>query len=73
MPRLLSVNAGLPRELAWRGKRRAMGVPDRGLSQLRDGTHQRRCRYRLEPVEPPADGNTLICCYRPEGDIVIDL
>ena len=29
--------------------------------------------YRPEPVEPPADGNTLICCCRPEGDIVIDL
>jgi hypothetical protein len=24
-------------------------------------------------VEPPADGNTLICCCRPQGDIVIDL
>jgi hypothetical protein len=22
---------------------------------------------------PPADGNMLICCCRPQGDIVIDL
>jgi ferredoxin-NADP reductase/MOSC domain-containing protein YiiM len=29
--------------------------------------------YRPEPIEPPADGNLLICCSRPEGDIVIDL
>jgi ferredoxin len=29
--------------------------------------------YRPEPVEPPADGNVLICCCRPQGDIAIDL
>jgi ferredoxin-NADP reductase len=29
--------------------------------------------YRPDPVEPPADGNILICCSRPTGDIVIDL
>ena len=29
--------------------------------------------YRPEPVEPPADGNLLIGCSRPRGDIVIDL
>jgi ferredoxin-NADP reductase/MOSC domain-containing protein YiiM len=29
--------------------------------------------YRPEPLEPPADGNALICCCRPQGDIVIDL
>jgi MOSC domain-containing protein YiiM/ferredoxin-NADP reductase len=29
--------------------------------------------YQAEPVEPPADGNALICCCRPQGDIVIDL
>ena len=29
--------------------------------------------YRPEPVEPPADGNALICCCRPQGDVVIDL
>jgi ferredoxin len=29
--------------------------------------------YRPDPVEPPADGNALICCSRPQGDIVIDL
>jgi ferredoxin-NADP reductase/MOSC domain-containing protein YiiM len=29
--------------------------------------------YRPDPVEPPADGNVLICCSQPTGDIVIDL
>lgn len=29
--------------------------------------------YRPEPVEPPADGNVLICCSTPKGDIVVDL
>jgi len=29
--------------------------------------------YRPDPVEPPADGNALICCSQPQGDIVIDL
>jgi ferredoxin-NADP reductase/MOSC domain-containing protein YiiM len=29
--------------------------------------------YRPDPVDAPADGNVLICCSRPEGDIVIDL
>ena len=28
--------------------------------------------YRPDPVEPPADGNVLICCSQPQGDIVID-
>ena len=30
-------------------------------------------RYQPEPLEPPADGNALICCSRPQDDIVIDL
>jgi ferredoxin len=29
--------------------------------------------YRPDPVERPADGNVLICCSQPQGDIVIDL
>jgi hypothetical protein len=29
--------------------------------------------YRPDPVDEPADGNVLICCSQPEGDIVIDL
>ncbi len=29
--------------------------------------------YRPAPVDAPAEGNVLICCAQPEGDIVIDL
>lgn len=29
--------------------------------------------YRTEPIDAPADGNLLICCSRPDGDVVIDL
>jgi ferredoxin-NADP reductase/MOSC domain-containing protein YiiM len=29
--------------------------------------------YRPAPVDAPADGDLLICCSQPEGDVVIDL
>jgi ferredoxin-NADP reductase len=29
--------------------------------------------YRPDPIDAPADGNVLICCAQPAGDIVIDL
>ena len=29
--------------------------------------------YRPDPVEPPADGNLLICCSQPQGDTALDL
>jgi ferredoxin-NADP reductase/MOSC domain-containing protein YiiM len=29
--------------------------------------------YRPDPVEAPADGNLLICCSQPDGDVVLDL
>jgi MOSC domain-containing protein YiiM/ferredoxin-NADP reductase len=29
--------------------------------------------YRPEPLEQPADGNLLVCCSQPIGDVVIDL
>ncbi|MFD2416424.1 MOSC domain-containing protein [Amycolatopsis pigmentata] len=30
-------------------------------------------RYRTEPLEPPAESTTLICCSQPETDVVLDL
>ncbi len=30
-------------------------------------------RYDPEPLEPPAEGNVLICCARPESDVDLDL
>lgn len=29
--------------------------------------------YLLEPLDPPAEGNVLICCCRPHSDVVIDI
>ena len=29
--------------------------------------------YAPDPLDPPADGNVLICCSRPQSDVVIDL
>lgn len=29
--------------------------------------------YQLEPIEPAADGNVLICCCRPAEDLVLDM
>lgn len=29
--------------------------------------------YQPDPLEPPADGNILICCARPQEDVVIDM
>jgi ferredoxin len=29
--------------------------------------------YGPEPLEKPADGNVLVCCSQPAGDVVIDL
>ena len=29
--------------------------------------------YEPDPLDPPAEGNVLICCSRPKGDVVIDI
>lgn len=29
--------------------------------------------YRPDPLDPPADGNVLLCCSQPLGDVVIDI
>ena len=29
--------------------------------------------YDPEPLEPPADGNVLICCARPQSEVELDL
>jgi len=30
-------------------------------------------RYRPDPLEPPIEGNVLVCCSRPTTDVVLDL
>jgi ferredoxin len=29
--------------------------------------------YQPEPLDPPGQGNLLICCSQPQGDVVLDL
>jgi ferredoxin-NADP reductase/MOSC domain-containing protein YiiM len=29
--------------------------------------------YQIEPIEPAADGNVLLCCSQPQGDVALDL
>ena len=29
--------------------------------------------YEPQPLDMPADGNLLVCCSQPAGDVVIDL
>jgi hypothetical protein len=29
--------------------------------------------YRPDPIDALADGNVLICCSQPQGEIVVDL
>jgi len=29
--------------------------------------------YDPQPVDPPADGNVLVCCAVPSDDVVVDL
>ena len=29
--------------------------------------------YQPDPLDPAAEGNVLICCSRPNGDVVIDI
>ena len=50
---LVSVNVGLPTNVAWQGKTVFTFSPD--------------------PLEPPADGQVLICCARPSADVVLDM
>ena len=67
---------GLPEPpRAGRGVRRAgpLVVPDRRLSQLRERAGLGGGRLRTGAARQPADGNVLVCCSRPLGDVVIDL
>ena len=29
--------------------------------------------YQIEPIEPAASGNVLVCCSQPQGDVVLDM
>jgi len=48
-------------------------MPHRCLPQLRNDADRSAVDYNPDPVEPPADGNALICCSTPHDDVVLDL
>jgi hypothetical protein len=58
--RLLSINVGMPRRT---------GVCHRCETALMTGA----VNYAPSPIDLPGDGNLLICCSQPQGDIVVDL
>ena len=53
-----------------RGERRHFqDIPWNGLVGLVGG----QVSYSLEPLDPPSQGNALICCSMPVTDIELDL
>lgn len=75
----LTVRAGSRRYRSLLELAEASGVPVRWA--CRTGVcHSCECglvsgpvRYDPEPLDLPAEGNVLICCSRPQGDVVLDL
>jgi hypothetical protein len=67
---VVSVNVGLPRDVAcpvhWSCR---SGICHNCETGLIDGD----AAYTPEPMDAPADGNTLICCARPISAIELDL
>ena len=83
-PRVSLVRSGL--SVSWNAKfssllelAEACDVPVRwscrtGVCHIcESGLISGRVNYQPEPLEPPAQGNLLICCSQPKGDVVIDL
>ena len=69
-------------DVHWEPASRAcLSLPKRA-TYLCDGRAERGCEtglvvgtvsYRPHPIDAPVDGNVLICCCQPQGDVVIDL
>ena len=55
--RLLSVNVGMPRDVA----------------PCETGLASGEISYRPDPLERPAPGTALICCSQPRGETALDL
>jgi hypothetical protein len=59
---------GLPGAHPLRALRRPHGHQPKALQAPKPSR-----RTRPDPLEPPAPGSALICCARPETDLVLDL
>lgn len=76
MAALVSVNVGLPKDVAWNGRTVYTGVwkqPVTGRAWSAGSTWTATAKATLEPLEPPVPGNILLCCARPAEPIVVDL
>ena len=53
---------------------RALGLPIGGMPQLRESLDRKaNFAYAPEPLDPPAEGNALICCATPKTAVELDL
>ena len=60
----LAERAGVPSRWSCRA-----GVCHTCVTPLLSG----QVRYAPDPLEPPADGQVLVCCAQPDTDIVLDM
>jgi hypothetical protein len=75
---LLSVNVGMPRDVSWQGRTVRTAVWKRSCRTgvchtCESGLVSGQVGYAPEPVDDPADGDVLICCSQPRGDLALDL
>ena len=68
---VFAIALALP-SLAWANVRVSQ-VPVSGGHSCESGLLSGVVTYAPEPVEPPAEGNLLICCSQPRDDVVLDL
>ena len=50
-----------------------LGVPDGVCHTCESGLIAGSVSYQPEPLERPAEGNLLICCSQPRGEVMLDL
>jgi hypothetical protein len=65
--------AHAPRSAIWLPRRRSGSCRTGVCHTCETGLVAGTVGYRPDPVDAPADGNVLICCSHPQGDIAIDL
>ncbi|MDB5218878.1 MAG: Flavohemoprotein [Myxococcaceae bacterium] len=75
----ISVRAGSPKYRSLLDLAEASDVPVRWSCRTgvchscESGLLSGSVRYDPEPLDPPSEGNVLICCSHAEGDVVLDL
>jgi len=62
-----------PRDFVVTVARQAAGHEPTRIRGVRPERLSIATAYQPDPLDPPAQRNVLICCSRPQGDVVIDL